>query len=65
MEKHQKYFDVAKSIFDMVEKGQLYATTSIETGKTAKLIRKYLGDNAAGMVYYSYKMINGVVYYEY
>ncbi|OGO81850.1 MAG: hypothetical protein A2Y21_01620 [Clostridiales bacterium GWC2_40_7] len=30
MEKHQKYFDLAKSIFDMVEKGQLYATTSIE-----------------------------------
>lgn len=29
MEKHQKYFDVAKSIFDMVEKGQLYATTSM------------------------------------
>jgi predicted nucleic acid-binding protein len=29
MEKHEKYFDAVKSIFTMVEKGQLYAITSV------------------------------------
>lgn len=48
MEKHERYFDAVRSIFTMVEKGQLYATTSVLV--VAEILTKPIKDGNKNLI---------------